>query len=386
MLNAALMPASSPNPASFSITIARAPLLKALGHLQSTVERRSTIPILSNVLLQSDGNFLKITATDMDMAVVETVPLEQGQAGGITVPVHRLHDIVRKLPDAPLTIDIAAAQATVRSGRSRFVLPTLPAEDFPQLADEQLPHQFTIDSALLVRLLDQVRFAMSTEETRYFLNGIYFHETINEAGSQVLRLVATDGHRMAMVETALPTTAGGMPGVILPRKTVQEMRKILEESGDVATISLSTTKCMVQAGSLQLTSKLVDGTYPDYRKVIPQHNDKILEVSADALALAVDRVATIASDKTRAIKWHLTSNNLNITSTNEDSSNAHEELDVGYNSDALDVGYNSRYLLDVLGQMSGASCRFILKDTATAIVVVDKDNHNALYVLMPMRV
>ncbi len=370
------------------LTIERAALLKALAHVQSVVERRNTIPILSNVLLQAAKGKLSLAATDMDLAIVESVPSNVGKPGATTAPAHTLYDIVRKLPDGA-EVEMEAipdkAQLVLRAGRSRFTLSCLPVDDFPAMSEGELPHQFSLGSADLKALIDRTRFAISTEETRYYLNGIYLHAAAAD-GAPVLRAVATDGHRLARVQLALPDGAAQMPGVIVPRKTVGEIRKLLDEQDGVVEIALSDTKIRFAAGPITLTSKLIDGTFPEYERVIPQHNDKIMEVRCKEFAQAVDRVSTISTEKSRAIKLAMSKGALTLSATSPEAGSATEEIEVSYSAAPIEIGFNSRYLLDITEQMTGGDAQFAMADAGSPTVVRDAADASALYVLMPMRV
>lgn len=375
-----------------NITIERAALLRSLGHVQSVVERRNTIPILSNVLLRAGHGELSLAATDMDLEIIETVPATVGRAGGTTAPAHTLYDIVRKLPDGSqveLEVGGDGGLLTLRSGRSQFKLSCLPIEDFPQLSGGELKHRFDLAAADLRSLIDRTRFAISTEETRYYLNGIYLHAAKAKAGSAdlpVLRAVATDGHRLARVEMPLPEGAAGMPDVIIPRKTVGEIRKLIDEAADRIELSLSENKIRFGFDSVVVTSKLIDGTFPDYERVIPVGNDKVMEVDAKLFAAAVDRVATISTEKSRAVKLSLTRGTLTLSATSPESGSATEELEVNYQEGPLEIGFNSRYLLDITQQIEGEGARFTMADAASPTIVRDVADPTALYVLMPMRV
>ena len=312
------------------LVVERAALLKALGHVQSVVERRNTIPILSNVLLAADGQSVRLMATDLDLQIVEEVPATVETAGATTVSAHTLFDIVRKLPDgAQVTLDAAASKMAVTAGRARFSLQTLPREDFPVIGESDLPVSFSLPAETLVTLIDKTRFAISTEETRYYLNGIFMHAPAQ--GSQgapggTLRAVATDGHRLARVEIPLPEGASGMPDIIIPRKCVAEVRKLLDErSGDVG-ISLSQSKIRFAIGQAVLTSKLIDGTFPDYSRVIPTANDKLLKIDPATLREGVDRVTAIASEKTRAVKLSLDRDRVTLSVTSPENGTASEDV------------------------------------------------------------
>jgi DNA polymerase III subunit beta len=370
------------------VTLERAALLKSLSHVHRVVERRNTIPILSNVLLVAGGQALQLNATDLDLEVVESSPADVSSGGSTTVPAHTIYDIVRKLPDgAQVSLEGGGetTQLTVRSGRSRFVLQTLPATDFPDLAAGEFPHRFELKSADLRRLIEKTQFAISTEETRYYLNGIYLH-TLDVEGEARMRAVATDGHRLARVELPAPSGAAGMPGVILPRKTVGEVQKLLDDAEAIVSVELSTTKVRFTVGPVVLTSKLIDGTFPDYARVIPTGNDKRLIVERGDFAAAVDRVSTISSERGRAVKLSLSERRLVLTVTNPDSGTATEEIEVDYEAEPLDIGFNSRYLLDIAGQLEGDTALLRLADPGSPTLVQDREGAAALYVLMPMRV
>jgi len=277
------------------------------------------------------------------------------------------------------------AVLAVRAGRSRFTLQTLPESDFPDLAAGDMTHKFALAGADLKRLIDKTQFAISTEETRYYLNGIYLH-VAGAAKSQTLRAVATDGHRLAQTDLPVPAGAVGMPGVIVPRKTVTEVQRLIEDNEAEVTVELSSAKIRFSIGDVVLTSKLIDGTFPDYGRVIPQNNDKELIVDKKDFEAAVDRVSTISSERGRAVKLALSAGKLVLSVTNPDSGSATEELEVEYASDALDIGFNSRYLLDIAAQIEGEVAVLKLADPGSPTLVQDKDSQNALYVLMPMRV
>ena len=402
------------------LTIERAALLKALAHVQSVVERRNTIPILSNVLMEAtagdgDGQLL-LTATDMELTVVEAVAAEVTRAAAATAPAHTLYDIVRKLPDGAqieISAGVETGQMALVSGRSNFTLATLPREDFPAdgpLGTDagDLPRRLSVAPADLRHLVDRTRFAISTEETRYYLNGIYLHavpapkarettgapearETTGapEARDEVppvLRAVATDGHRLARFEMPLPDGGGDMPGVILPRKAVGELRKLIDETDTPVEISLSGTKARFAFGHSVLTTKLIDGTFPDYERVIPSDNDKIMEVDRRSFASAVDRVSTISTEKSRAVKMAVAKGSLVLSATSPENGSATEEIEIDYDGGGIEIGFNSKYLLDIAQQIEGDRAQFELSDAASPTLVRDASDPSALYVLMPMRV
>jgi len=372
-------------------TIERATLLKSLGHVQSVVERRNTIPILSNVLIEAsaDGS-VRFMATDLDLQIVETLTAVSVEApGSITVSAHTLFEIARKLPDgSQVLLDAADGKMLVRSSRSRFSLPTLPRDDFPVIAEGDLPTSFELASTELVQIIDKTRFAISTEETRYYLNGIFLH--VAEDDRPVLKAAATDGHRLARVTLDRPDGAEGMPDVIVPRKCVGELRKLLDESGDTKVlVELSASKVRFTIGGgkgIILTSKLIDGTFPDYNRVIPTGNDKLLKLDPRAFEAGVDRVATIASEKTRAVKMALERDKVTLSVTSPENGTAAEEVEGEYASDGFEIGFNARYLLDILGEIKGDLVELHLADAAAPTLIRENDKANALYVLMPMRV
>lgn len=370
------------------LTIERSTLLKALAHVQSVVERRNTIPILANVLLDARDGTLTLTATDMDLAITEKIAADVSQAGASTAPAHTFYDIVRKLPEgAQVEVETAAAagQLLLRAGRSRFSLSTLPIEDFPVLSGGDLPVSFSLPAEELRSLIDRTRFAISTEETRYYLNGIYLH-AVEKDGVHFLRAVATDGHRLARVEIALPAGAEAMPGIIAPRKAIAEVRKLIDETANPVEIALSDTRIQWEFDGIVLTSKLIDGTFPDYERVIPSDNDKVMVVDSSVFAAAVDRVSTISSEKSRSIKLTVQPGSLTLSATSTENGSATEELEVGYTDSELEIGFNSRYLLDITAQIEGDEAQFILADPASPTIVRDSSDDSALYVLMPMRV
>lgn len=372
------------------LTIERAALLKSLGHVQSVVERRNTIPILSNVLIRAGDGQLALTATDMDLEIAESVPAEVGTSGATTVPAHTLYDIVRKLPEGSqveLSLDQGGETAvlTLRAGRSRFQLGCLPVEDFPSMSGGDQLHGFTSTANDLKMLIDRTRFAISTDEARYYLQGIYLHaSTANDL--PVLRAVATDGHRLARADLALPAGAEGMPGVIVPRKTVTELRKLIDDVPEEIAVALSDSKIRFTFDSVVLTSKLIDGTFPDYERVIPANNTRLMEVDSRSFAQAVDRVSTISAEKSRAVKLALNGGTLTLSANSPDHGNASEELEVGYQDEPLEIGFNARYLLDITQQIEGDGARFAMADAASPTIVQDVADASALYVLMPMRV
>lgn len=370
------------------LVIDRNGLLKSLAHVQSVVERRNTIPILSNILIDATGDGVTLTATDLEIAVLDSLDAQVMTPGATTVPAHTLFDIVRKLPDgAEVCLDTTEAEGrlTLSAGRSRFALSCLPKDDFPVMADDNLPTSFELPAKELARLIDKARFAISTEETRYYLNGIYFHAA-DQDGDAMLRAVATDGHRLALVQMALPHGADNMPNVIVPRKTIAEVRKLIDDVSGTIEIALSDAKIKFGLGSVTLTSKLIDGGFPDYNRVIPEGNDKLLKVNGAVFAAAVDRVSTISTEKSRAVKLAIGTDAVELSANSSDTGSAVEEVAATYGAEPLEVGFNAKYLLDITSQIEGEEAEFLMADSGSPTIVRDSDDDGALYVLMPMRV
>jgi DNA polymerase-3 subunit beta len=367
--------------------IERAVLLRCLGHIQSVVERRNTIPILSNVLIEAIGDSLiRVMATDLDMQIVETIDARVETPGATTVSAHLLFEIARKLPEgSEVSLAAADGEMVVRAGRYQSKLKTLPRDDFPVIAEGDLPTNFELDAKDIVRIIEKTRFAISTEETRYYLNGIFFH--VVDEGAGLLRAAATDGHRLARYTLPRPEGAESMPDVIVPRKCVNELHKLLQEVGEGRVqIELSPSKIRFTLGSAVLTSKLIDGTFPDYSRVIPTGNDKLLRVDPKAFGQGVDRVATIATDKTRAVKMALDADRVTLSVTSPENGTAAEEVSGEYSSAEIEIGFNARYLKDIIDQIDGDTVELHLADSSAPTLIRENEKSPALYVLMPMRV
>jgi DNA polymerase-3 subunit beta len=368
----------------------RATLLKALAHIQSVAEKRNTIPILANVLIAVRDGRLSFTATDMEIAIVEEVAASTSRNGATTAPAATLYEIMRKLPEsAEIELEHGGgdSQLALRAGKFATSLIALPVEDFPSMTAGQLPHHFHLPALVLRGLIDRTRFAISTEETRYYLNGIYLHAAVND-GTRKLRAVATDGHRLARVEEDLPEGAETIPGVIVPRKTVNELRKLLDEESGSVEIGLSDTRIQFKLGTVTLTSKLIDGTFPEYERVIPAGNDKVLRVGKKDFSDAVARVAAISSERSRPVKLSLARNVLTLSAASAEQGTAVEELDgdrVSYDAGPLEIGFQARYLNDITDQIAD-SVEFRFSDGSAPTIVQDSGDGSALYVLMPMRV
>ena len=370
------------------VSIERSALLKAMSQAQSVVERRNTIPILANVLIEAEGGEISFRATDLDIEVVYKVVGMVERAGATTVGAHTLHEIVRKLPDGAmveLTDDVTSNRLDVVAGRSSFSLATLPREDFPIMANSEYTCNFSAKSEILRRLFDKSKFAISTEETRYYLNGVYMHSSDGTNG-KVLRCVATDGHRLARIDTELPDGAETLPGVIVPRKTVGELRKLLDVDEIKIAVSVSETKIKFATPEMILTSKVIDGSFPDYTRVIPQGNTRRLEVDAAEFAQAVDRVSTVSSERSRAVKLTLEDDRLILSVNAPDSGAAEEELVVAYADERLEIGFNAKYLLEIAGQVDRENAVFMFNSSGDPTLMREGNDESAVYVVMPMRV
>jgi DNA polymerase-3 subunit beta len=364
-------------------------MVRALGHITGIVERRNTIPILSNILIGAEGDgSLTFKATDLDMEAIESVPAKVETPGAVTAPAHTLHDIVRKLPEgAEIKIERKGGEGRLKvaAGRASFELAILPADDFPDMGQTETPTRFTVESNELKRLFEKARFAISTEETRYYLNGIYLHAVESEGGMK-LRAVATDGHRLAQVQTECPAGAEAMPGVIVPKKAVGEVIKLLETDTAPVEVALSQAKIRFTVGTVVLTSKLIDGSFPDYARVIPAANKKLLLLENADLVKAVDRVSTLSSEKGRAVKLQASEGRVVVSASNPESGSATEEISADYRNEPIEIGFNARYLLDITAQIDGPQALFKLADGSSPTLISDESDATALYVLMPMRV
>jgi DNA polymerase-3 subunit beta len=370
------------------LSIERAVLLKAVSQAQSVVERRNTIPILANVLIEAKGDNVSFRATDLDIEILDQVSGVVERPGTSTVSAVMLHEIVRKLPDGALVTladDGASGRLTVAAGRSNFSLATLPKEDFPEMTTSEYTADFKVSAMTLRRLFDKSKFAISTEETRYYLNGVYLHVAEGDGG-EVLRCVATDGHRLARIDADLPENAKLMPGIIVPRKTVNEVRKLLDDDNAQISVSVSETKVRFATLDVTLTSKVIDGTFPDYSRVIPSGNTRKLEVDAADFAKAVDRVATVSSERSRAVKMSLDEDRLILSVNAPDSGAAEEELAVAYADEKLEIGFNAKYLLEIASQVDRENAVFLFNSSGDPTLMREGSDTSAIYVVMPMRV
>lgn len=370
------------------ITVERAAFLKSLAHVQSVVERRNTIPILANILLVAERGAVTLTATDLDIEIIDSVAADVAKGGATTVSAHTLYEIIRKIPEGAqvqLEYKDGDARISLSAGRSRFQLACLPRDDFPAMSAGTLSHHFALPAKDLSQLIDKTRFAVSTEETRYYLNGIYLHSH-TENSSAMLRAVATDGHRLARYEQPAPHGGTEFKGVIVPRKAVNEVRRLLEDATGTVEVALSESKIRFVFGPTTLTSTLIDGTFPDYQRVIPVGNNKHMSVDRKEMALAVDRVSTVSSERSRAIRLQVAQDKLTLTVVSPDAGTATEELPADYRGEPLEIGFNARYLLEILERMDNAQADFFFADSGSPTMLRDGKSESTVFVLMPMRV
>ncbi|MEE4143156.1 MAG: DNA polymerase III subunit beta [Halieaceae bacterium] len=363
-------------------TISRDALLKPLNLVAGVVERRQTLPILANVLMVLDGDRLALTGTDLEVELVGRVQLPTpGDSGEVTVPARKLVDICKSLPEGS-NIEFAAqdSKVTVKSGRSRFTLATLPAREFPNVEDSMGTHQFTVKQGQLKRLIDRTAFAMAQQDVRYYLNGMLW-----EIKGKLMRVVATDGHRLALCTLPGMIEATDDTQVILPRKGVLELvRLLLEDEADIA-IVIGSNHIRATTNDFTFTSKLVDGKFPDYQRVLPRSPDKIVLGSRLELRQAFTRAAILSNEKYRGVRLKLTKNSLDIVANNPEQEEAEEAVPVDYQGDSLEVGFNVSYLLDVLGVLSGEQVKLSLSDPNSSALLEESDAGDSLYVVMPMR-
>lgn len=361
-------------------------ILKSLSHTQSIVEKHNTIPILSHVLFKTEKDKVVLTSTDLEISIVESFAAEIIEQGETTVSSHILYNIIRKISDVNDRIEVSinknSNRILLKSGNARFELASFPSNDFPVVSNLKMSHNFSLPAKILYKLINRTHFAMANEETRYYLNGVYLH-ILND---NEMRFVATDGHRLAFMNTGLPEGYAKIPGVILSRKTVSELLKLIVDSTDDVDISLSETQVSFKLGSALLTSRLIDGVFPDYEQVIPKENDKVFKINIKSFAKVLDCISTVSSEKDNAVKMNLQKGKLLLSASNAEKGSAVDEIEVDYQGDNLNIGFNARYLLDVANQITEEFAEFSMRDSDTAITIKDINDNDALYVLMPMRV
>ena len=367
--------------------IVRSNFFKTLSHLQGIVDKKNSLPILSNILIEAKGNKLTLSSTDMDISIIEQIDCNVIEDGSTTINSQILYDIVRKIDDNS-EIEIISNDGkllTLRADGSRFSLACLPKEDFPIIDQNNSGITIKINSKIIFKLIDKTKFAISNEETRYFLNGLYFNIT-KEQNQSIVTLVGTDGHRLAKFSHSIKENIDHVSGVIIPKKTIYELSKLLSEKNQDVLISISSNKIVFTIGDIIFISKLIDGSFPDYKRVIPENNSNILKINRETLLSAVDRVSTIANEKSPVIKFKLLQNVLNLNTINNESSTASEDLKVNYNGDDIEIGFNSKYIMDIVNNLEDEDISINLKDNSSPIIALENSNSNLVYVLMPMRV
>ena len=364
--------------------ISKSSLVKALSNVNGAVEKRNTIPILLNVKIEALAGKIRLVTTDMDIVVISMVEAKVENEGQTTVPAQLFYDIVRKIPDGTnISIELPSDGSSIKIqyNKSKFSLPCLSAEEFPILSEGEVLVNFTIDSSELVRIIDNTRFAISSDETRHYLNGMFLH-AVEKDGKVELRGVATDGHRLALSSANVSSLKSSVPGIIIPRKTTNEIRRIIEDNDKVA-ISISKGKIKVICGDSVVISKLIDGEFPEYDKVVPKDNNQLVLVDRKVIFNAIDRVATIATDKNRSIKLILDSGKISLQVSTSDGGFADEEIEVDFKGNKIEAGFNSRYLLEIIGQIEEEKLNIKFKDGNSPILI---EVNNGLYVIMPVRI
>ena len=367
--------------------IPRSNFFKTLSHLQGIVDKKNSLPVLANILIEAKDNQLILSSTDMDISIIEKINCDVSVDGATTINSQILYDIVRKIDDNS-EIEIISNNGkllSLRSDGSRFSLACLPKEDYPLIDKENSGIDIFLNSKILFKLIDKTKFAISNEETRYFLNGLYFNVT-NDDNKNIVTLVGTDGHRLAKFSHEIKDQINQVSGVIIPKKTIYELSKLLSEIDIDVKISISSNKIVFVIGEIIFISKLIDGSFPDYKRVIPNDNTNVLRVSRDKLLSAVDRVSTIANEKSPVIKFKLLQNILNLNTINNESSTASEDLSINYEGDEIEIGFNSRYIMDIVNNLEDSEIAINLKDNTSPIIAKENSNANLVYVLMPMRV
>ena len=366
-------------------------LLKALSHIHGIVEVRHTLPILSNIILEAKDDKLILSSTNLDIYCSDKIKAEVLQSGEVSVSAVTFFEIIKRLPSGSevlMIMEEGENEIRLTCGRSKFNLSTLKTDDFPIISDNDLSTNFVLSADELIRIIDKTKFAVSNEETRYYLNGIFFHKAERNS-IQFLRSVATDGHRLAQYDIPLPQGAEEMTGIILPKKTVLELRKVLDDANGDVSISLNENKIKFNFNNLKIISKVIDGTFPDYTKVIPQNNDKIFKTNNHELKNAIDRVSAVAINeetKSKAIKFSIVDNKLFLSAESSSKGSANEEIDISYSGEKVDIGFNSRYVVDICNEIDGEEISINLFDSISPAIILDKADENLFFVLMPMRI
>ncbi len=366
-------------------------LLKALSHIHGIVEVRHTLPILSNIILEAKDDKLILSSTNLDIYCSDKIKAEVIKSGEVSVSAVTFFEIIKRLPSGSevlMIMEEGENEIRLTCGRSKFNLSTLKTDDFPIISDNDLSTNFVLSADELIRIIDKTKFAVSNEETRYYLNGIFLHKAERDS-IQFLRAVATDGHRLAQYDIPLPQGAEDITGVIIPKKTIFELRKVLDDANGDVSVSLNENKIKFSFNDLKVVSKVIDGTFPDYTKVIPQKNDKNFKTNNSDLKNAIDRVSAVAANeesKSKAIKFCIENNSLSLSVESQSKGSANEMIDVNYSGDKVDIGFNSKYIIDICNEVDGDEISISLSDSISPAIILDKTDENLFFVLMPMRI
>ena len=366
-------------------------LLKALSHIHGIVEVRHTLPILSNIILEAKDDKLILSSTNLDIYCSDKIKAEVLKSGEVSVSAVTFFEIIKRLPSGSevlMTMEEGENEIRLTCGRSKFNLSTLKTDDFPIISDNDLSTNFVLSADELIRIIDKTKFAVSNEETRYYLNGIFLHKAERNS-IQFLRAVATDGHRLAQYDIPLPQGAEDITGIIIPKKTIYELRKVLDDANGDVSVSLNENKIKFSFNDLKIVSKVIDGTFPDYTKVIPQNNDKSFKTNNSDLKNAIDRVSAVAANeesKSKAIKFCIENNSLSLSVESQSKGSANEIIDVNYSGDKVDIGFNSKYIIDICNEVDGDEISIGLSDSISPAIILDKTDENLFFVLMPMRI
>ena len=366
-------------------------LLKALSHIHGIVEVRHPLPILSNIILEAKDDKLILSSTNLDIYCSDKIKAEVLKSGEVSVPAVTFFEIIKRLPSGSevlMIMEEGENEIKLTCGRSKFNLSTLKTDDFPIISDSDLSTNFVLSADELIRIIDKTKFAVSNEETRYYLNGIFLHKAERDS-IQFLRAVATDGHRLAQYDIPLPQGAEDITGIIIPKKTIYELRKVLDDANGDVSVSLNENKIKFSFNDLKVVSKVIDGTFPDYTKVIPQKNDKNFKTNNSDLKNAIDRVSAVAANeesKSKAIKFCIENNSLSLSVESQSKGSANEMIDVNYSGDKVDIGFNSKYIIDICNEVDGDEISISLSDSISPAIILDKTDENLFFVLMPMRI
>ena len=366
-------------------------LLKALTHIHGIVEVRHTLPILSNIILEAKDDKLILSSTNLDIYCSDKIKAEVLKSGEVSVSAVTFFEIIKRLPSGSevlMIMEEGENEIKLTCGRSKFNLSTLKTDDFPIISDNDLSINFVLSAEELIRIIDKTKFAVSNEETRYYLNGIFLHKAERNS-IQFLRAVATDGHRLAQYDIPLPQGADDITGIIIPKKTIYELRKVLDDANGDISVSLNENKIKFSFSDLKVVSKVIDGTFPDYTKVIPQKNDKNFKTNNSDLKNAIDRVSAVAANeesKSKAIKFCIENNSLSLSVESQSKGSANEMIDVNYCGDKVDIGFNSKYIIDICNEVDGDEISISLSDSISPAIILDKTDENLFFVLMPMRI